>query len=105
MPKLWPDVPAISDPERRLYAGMGLKRAGFWKLLRPRAFAHLIRALLKGHGVGRPRGGDVLQMPGAFLFVGGEIVWSHEFAGGAGDHPDWGAVAKLSRPDDAPSDP
>ena len=89
MGRVWPDVPAISDPERALYLGFGLQRASLWSLLRPRAVLHGLRALAKGHGVGRPRGGDVMQMPGVFLVKDEDIVWEHPFSGGAGDLPVW----------------
>ena len=97
MERMWPDVTAISDPDRKLYAGMGLKRASVGELMRPRTFLESFRALLKGHGVGSPRGGDVRQMPGAFLFRGGEIVWQCLFEGGAGERPDWAGLAGASR--------
>ena len=96
MPKLWSDVPAISDPERKLYIGFGLKRTTAMKLLHPLAFIHGLRALLKGHGIGSPRGADVLQMPGAFLVHDGRIVWEHPFEGGAGDLPDWKDVKRRA---------
>jgi len=92
MPDIWPDVPAISDPERKLYMGFGLKRATLLELFRPKALIHGLRALCKGHLVGRPRGGDVKQMPGAFLVHEGRVIWEHSFEGGAGDLPDWSDV-------------
>lgn len=92
MPKLWEEVPAISDPDCRLYAGVGLAKATVAQLLRPRTVVQSFRALFKGHGVGRPRGGDVRQMPGAFLYVDGAIVWSCLFEDGAGERPDWAGL-------------
>jgi hypothetical protein len=101
--KVWPGVPAVSDPDRSLYLGFGLARASLGQLLRPRAWRDSVRALLKGHGIGRPRGGDVLQMPGAFLVAGDRITWEHPFEGGAGDLPDWSEVARRARRHDEES--
>ena len=96
MPKLWAEAPAISDPERKLYVGFGLKRTTAWKLMRPRAWFHGIRAIFKGYGVGSPRGADVLQLPGMFLVHDGEVVWEHPFTGGIGDRPDWKDVKRRA---------
>lgn len=96
MPRLWPEVPAISDPRRELYAAFGLQRTTALQLFRPRAFVQGLRALFKGHGVGSPRGADVMQMPGAFLFDDLRVVWQHPFRRGAGDQPDWRAVGRLA---------
>ena len=95
MARLWPEVPAIADPQRQLYAAFGLQRASAWQLFRPRAFVQGLRALFKGHGMGSPRGADVMQMPGAFLFDDLRVVWQHSFRRGAGDQPDWRAVGRL----------
>jgi len=97
MPRLWPEVPAIADPERQLYAAFGLRRTTAWQLFRPRAFVQGLRALFKGHGVSSPRGADVMQMPGAFLFEDERVVWQHPFGRGAGDLPDWRAVGRLAK--------
>ena len=92
MPRLWPEVSAISDPECRLYAAVGLGKATISQLLRLKTFVHSFRALFKGHGIGSPRGGDIRQMPGAFLCLDGRVAWSCLFAEGAGEKPDWGGM-------------
>jgi len=96
MPKLWPGVPAIADPQRELYAAFGLQRTTAMQLFGPRAIGHGLRAIFKGHGIGSPRGADVMQMPGAFLVHDRQLVWQHPFRGGAGDLPDWLEVKRRA---------
>jgi len=83
--RLWPEAPAISDPERRLYAAFGLGRGSLGQLLGPATWVAGARALLKRHLVGRPVG-DPLTMPGAFLVEGGRVLWARPFDH-AGDQP------------------
>lgn len=83
--KLWPDAPAIADPERRLYAAFGLGRGSLGQLLGPATWLAGLRALLKGHFAGRPVG-DPLTMPGAFLVEGRRVIWARPFDH-AGDQP------------------
>lgn len=83
--KLWPDAPAISDPERELYAAFGLGHGRVGQLLGPATWLAGLRALLKRHFVGLPVG-DPLTMPGAFLVEGGRVFWAHPFDH-AGDQP------------------
>lgn len=69
-----PDVLRVSDPEQRLYAAFALARVRpthwlSWGIIR-RYLDAIVRG---GHRPGFV-GGDVLQMPGAFLVSRGEIV-------------------------------
>ncbi len=91
----WPASPAISDPDKRLYDAFGLGRGSFGQMFKPAVWACGVRALRKGHGVGRPVG-DPWEMPGLFLLEpDGSIVWSHDFRH-AGDHPDFHAIASRT---------
>lgn len=90
----WPEVPAIADPELRLYAAFGLKRGTLMQVVGPRAILAGGRALLKGNLPGKPSG-DVMAMPGAFLIKGDQIVWSHD-ARHSGENPDWKSVARIA---------
>jgi hypothetical protein len=54
-----------------------------------------LRALRKGHFIGRPVG-DPWMMPGMFLVADGAILWSHDFEH-AGDHPDFDTIAERGR--------
>ncbi len=89
--KYWPGATTISDPEKRLYGAFGLGRGSLGQMFGPSSVACGIRAVAKGHVVGRPVG-DPWMMPGQFLIgpvdgVGSaEILWSYR-AKHAGDHP------------------
>jgi hypothetical protein len=68
-----PDVLRVSDPEQRLYAAFALARVRpthwlSWTIIR----RYLDAIFRGGHRPGFV-GGDVLQMPGAFLVERGEI--------------------------------
>lgn len=72
----WPEARAVSDPGKRLYASFGLARGSLRQVMGPAVWMPGLRALLSGHGVGRPAG-DTLQMCGHFLVRDGAIVWQH----------------------------
>jgi peroxiredoxin len=87
------DLPRFSDPERRLYAALGLERGSTWRVMGPQMWGRAIGSLLSGHGFGIPKG-DVHQMPGAFLLHDGRIVAAFRHAG-SGDRPDYCELARL----------
>jgi hypothetical protein len=93
--RLWPDVPAIEDPGRTLYAALGIGRMKPWSILRPRLWGQAFRAMRKGYRQGRSGGASTLQMPGAALIIRGRTVWQHHFDG-PGDLPDWRGVARVA---------
>lgn len=66
-------VDRIADPGRVLYGALGLARGGWRQVLGPRVFWRAARAATHGHRPGR-KGGDVWQMPGAFLIADGRVV-------------------------------
>jgi hypothetical protein len=74
----WPDVAALADPGRELYAAFGLGRGSLRQVMGPGTWSAGLRALRKGHLVGKPVG-DPLVMPGLFLVAGDRILWRHEF--------------------------
>lgn len=88
-------VPAVSDPDRLLYRGLGLKRARLLQLIGPRVLWRWLQAALQGHAFGAIKG-DAAQMPGAFLLHNGHVVRRHEYRD-AGDKPDYLALATLPR--------
>ena len=78
----WPEARAVSDPDKDLYRGFGLARGSVGQLVGPGVWLSGLKALLKGHGGGRPQG-DPLMMSGWFLLEGDRVLWSdvHEHAG------------------------
>ena len=83
----WPEALVICDPEKSLYAKFGLVRGTLLQVLGPRVWWPGLRGLLRGHGVGKPKG-DPLQMSGAFVVQGGVVTWAHAYRHSA-DHPDF----------------
>ncbi|MEO1237094.1 MAG: peroxiredoxin-like family protein [Planctomycetota bacterium] len=85
-------VRQVSDPDRRLYRGLGLPRGTFQQLFGLRSFVAAARAVR--HGVGRPEG-DGFQMPGTFLLRDGRVVKAHEHVH-AGDRVNLCCFAEAS---------
>lgn len=97
----WTSHPLAAPPEPsptsrcKLFATFGLQRGTFLQRFGPAVWLHGLRAVLKGHGVGAPRG-DPLQVPGAFVVRDGEVPWSHR-ANHAGDQPRLRDVIEVIR--------
>ena len=89
----WPDVPAIADPEGRVYDGFGRTRARLLELVGPAPVLASFRALVRGHLPGKPVG-DPTRRPGLFLVRGERILGSHLFRH-SGDHPDFADLPRL----------
>ena len=87
------DVPAISDPERRLYRGLGLRRGKVSQLLGLSVWWRGLKSFLAGHRPGALEG-DGTQMPGVFLIHQGRVVRRFIHANAA-DRPDYAALAQL----------
>lgn len=84
--RYWPGAAAISDPRRQIYDAAGARHGSLGELLGPRACACALRAVIKGHGVGR-RVGQWRIMPAALLLsADGRVLHRHAFRH-AGDHP------------------
>jgi peroxiredoxin len=80
------NVHRFSDPQCLLYRAFGLERGTVGQLFSPNVIRNGIRAILKGHGLGK-LSGDGFRMPGAFAIVDGEVVAEHR-SKSADDHPD-----------------
>lgn len=80
-----PDANAIYDANGTLAEAFGIARGSLMQLLGPVVWWRGLRALLKGNFVGKPSA-HAMQMPGAFLVRGREVLWSYR-AKHAGDHP------------------
>ena len=69
----------FADPDRKLYAALGLTRTTWARLLRPRVVWRYIKMIVQGARVRRvPEGEDALQLGGDFL-VGsdGRVLWEY----------------------------
>jgi hypothetical protein len=82
---------SVSDPDRALYKGLGLRRGTFLQVLDPKGLWRVIKATLAGHRPGRIWG-DPFQLPGAFLIHRGQVVRAHPYLN-ASDRPDYVSLA------------
>jgi peroxiredoxin len=89
-------LPAVSDPERRLYRALGLRRGSLHQLLGWRVWIRGAQAFFKGHGIGTLQG-DGAQMPGAFLIQNGRVAarYIHQTAA---DRPDYTDLCPVPLP-------
>lgn len=68
----------VSDPGRRLYRALNIKRGNLWQLYGlPTWYRGLIAGLFKGHGGVGELEGDEMQLGAYFVLDKGEIVFSH----------------------------
>jgi len=79
-------VARIADPKCKLYRSFGLGNGGIIELFGPRVWIPAITALVQGCGVGF-FAGNILQMPGAFIFHKGQVIAAQK-AESASDRPD-----------------
>ncbi len=87
------DVAAVSDPQRRLYRGMGLRRGKLSQLLGWSVWWRGAKSFFSGHRAGLLEG-DGTQMPGAFLLHEGRVVRSFLHRTAA-DRPDYVDLSRL----------
>lgn len=95
------NVYQVSDPDKRLYRGLGLPRGSFTQLFGLSSILAGFRAAK--HGVGKLEG-DGFQMPGAFVIRDGKIVETYRYAH-AGDKVDACDFACSSDNHDRPATP
>lgn len=67
----------ISDPGRKYYKALGLKKGSIIQVLGPNEFFHAMIAICKGHGIG-PLRGDGFQLSGIAVIKEGKIVDSYK---------------------------
>ncbi len=85
------DIPAVADPQRTLYKGLGLRRGRMLQLIGPRVLCAWAKSTLSGYLPGKIKG-DPLQLPGAFLLHHGQVLKGHAYRD-ASDRPDYVALA------------
>jgi peroxiredoxin len=86
------DVAAVSDPGRRLYRGLGLRRGKLGQLLGLGVWWRGTKSFFSGHRPGALEG-DGTQMPGVFLIHQGRVVRRFIHANAA-DRPDYIALSQ-----------
>ena len=82
----WPEVAAIADPGKDLYASFGLGHGRLAQLFGLPVWKAGLQAAARGHGIGLPQG-DPRMMSGDFLVHEGVVAWSsiHPHAGSRSD--------------------
>jgi peroxiredoxin len=90
------DIPAVSDPTRQLYHGLGLRRGNLRQLLGLSVWCRGLTSFLSGHRPG-PMEGDGTQMPGVFLIHQGRVLRRFAHTNAAA-RPDYAALAQLPSP-------
>lgn len=69
----------ISDPAKRLYHSLNLKRGSLMQIFGPMTWIRgLYAGLIKGHGIGQIEG-DSLQLGGVFVLSKGQIIFEQKF--------------------------
>lgn len=87
-------VDRVSDPSKRLYRALELRRGTLAQLFGPGVWIAGLRATLKGHLVGRLVG-DGFQMPGVFVIRDGRVISAHRHKTAA-ERPDYAGLCTLS---------
>jgi peroxiredoxin len=87
------NVPAVSDPQRRLYRGLGLRRGKLAQLVGFSVWWRGTKSFFAGHYPGALEG-DGTQMPGVFLLQNGRVVrrFIHD---NAAQRPDYAALSQA----------
>lgn len=83
------DVPfdMIADPEKELFKAFDLKQASTGNLLSVGMAVKGVSAILRGHGIGVPKG-DARQLPGVFIIDSEGQIRYRYYAEGPADHPE-----------------
>lgn len=90
-----PAMPVLTDPTRRAYCAVGMRR-GTGTVLRPSVFLKALRALAAGFRQTRPAG-DPLQQ-GGVVVMGRDGVERYRYVGEyAGDHAEAAAIVDACR--------
>ena len=92
--------PLLTDPQRRVYRILDVRRPPRLAFVDPRVFLRGVRALLHGHRQQSDQvseRGDQTQLGGVFIVrPGGDVAWAHRSAF-AGDRPTNAAILSALR--------
>ena len=90
----------LTDPERRVYQALEVRRPPRLAFVDPRVFVRGLRALLRGYrqqSAQMSERGDETQLGGVFILrSGGTLAWAYRSAF-AGDHPTNAAILSALR--------
>lgn len=86
-------IDRVSDPDKRLYRALELRRGSFAQLFGPSVCIAGFKATLRGHLVGKLVG-DGFQMPGVFLIRDGRVVSAHRHRTAA-ERPDYAGLCAV----------
>jgi hypothetical protein len=91
-------VPLFADPERKLYADLGLQRTTWGRLLRPGLVWRYLKLIVRGGKLRRvPEGEDALQLGGDFLIgADRQVLWEYRSADPA-DRPSAADLFQVAR--------
>ena len=93
-------TPVLTDPERRVYQALEVRRPPRLAFVDPRVFVRGLRALLRGYrqqSAQMSELGDETQLGGVFILrSGGTLAWAYRSAF-AGDHPTNAAILSALR--------
>lgn len=85
----------IADPDRILYDAVGVRRGGWTEMFGLRSWAAGIRAVVRGHVIGR-KVGDGWTLPVWMVLDDGRVTWRWD-GEYAGDRPDTDDIPRRSR--------
>ena len=89
----WPEARAVSDPSQSFFDMFDVPQGSLREILGPGVWLRGLKAMRKGHSVGRPIG-DVWRMPAILLVRRDQVLWSWKFKN-VGDHPDFSAITAF----------
>ena len=76
--KHWPEARSVSDPTCQFYEAFGAALGSAGDFLNPKVGLATVRALFRGHGVGKHIG-DWKRMPALLVVEKGEVVWQAKY--------------------------
>ena len=90
----------LGDPQVEGYSAVGLGKGSWREYLGPQLIGSTLKAAMKGHFVGNPKGGDVSIRPATFV-VGrdGRVLYAHYNEDAADNAPSKQVIEALRQVD------